>query len=179
MKPPSEHSGWSASPFDASAPAVLFGAALPVLAAQELRSASLAYERDAIAERHLRSARLLAPRHPAVLIGHYRYYFYKHRLPEALTIARLCLLTAASDNAFDPDWRMVSAEDAEFGSYDAASPRFFLFTLKAYAYLQMRLGHLEEGRDAAAKVLELDPTDKVGVRVLLDVLDRVTAFDDD
>jgi len=46
-------------------------------------------------------------------------------------------------------------------------PRFYLFTLKGYAYLQMRLGNLHEGRAAVMKLLELDPSDKVGARVLL------------
>jgi hypothetical protein len=114
-----------------------------------------------------------------VLIGFYRYYFYKNRLEDALVIARLCLLKAARDNALDPDWRKVEPEDAEFGSYDAALPRFYLFTLKAYAYLKLRLGHLEEGRDAALKTVALDPTDKVGASVLLDVLARTAVADDD
>jgi len=57
-------------------------------------------------------------------------------------------------------------------------PRFFLFTLKGYAYLQMRLGELEESRVAIAKLLDLDPTDKIGAKVLLGVLDRIGLEDD-
>ena len=57
-------------------------------------------------------------------------------------------------------------------------PRFYLFTLKGYAYLQMRLGNLGEGRAAVMKLLELDPSDKVGARVLLEVLDRMGLDDD-
>ena len=159
--------------------AALLGRDLPADAERELRLAGLAYQSDAEAERHLYQARALAPDHPAVLIGFYRYYFYKNRLEDALVIARLCLLKAARDNAFDPDWRKVEPEDAEFGSYDAVLPRFYLFTLKAYAYLKLRLGHLEEGRDAALKTLALDPTDKVGASVLLDVLARTAVPDDD
>jgi tetratricopeptide (TPR) repeat protein len=165
-------------PLDTAALAgALLGRALPPLAEAALRRAGLAYQSDAEAERYLCEAKTQAPEHPAVLIGFYRYYFYKNRLEEALVIARLCLLKAARDNALDPDWRRVEAEDAEFGSYDAVLPRFYLFTLKAYAYLKLRLGDLEEGRDAALKVLALDPTDKVGARVLLDVLAR--GSDDD
>jgi tetratricopeptide (TPR) repeat protein len=159
--------------------AALLGHDLPAAAELQLRLAGLAYQNDTDAERHLNQARALAPDHPAVLIGFYRYYFYKNRLEDALTIARLCLLKAARDNALDPDWRLVEAEDANFGSYDAAQPRFYLFTLKAYAYLKLRLGHLDEGRDAALKVLALDPTDKVGSSVLLDVLGRIAGGDDD
>ena len=121
-------------PFETAAIAdALLGRDLPVAAEAELRLAGLAYLSDAEAERHLFQARALAPEHPAVLIGFYRFYFYKNRLEDALVIARLCLLRAARDNALDPDWRRVEADDADFGSYDAVLPRFYLFTLKAYA----------------------------------------------
>jgi hypothetical protein len=50
--------------------------------------------------------------------------------------------------------------------------------LKGYAYLQMRLGALDESRIAIAKLLELDPTDKIGAKVLLGVLDRIGLDDD-
>ena len=159
--------------------AALLGHGLPANAERELRLAGLAYQNDAVAEGHLWQARALAPDHPAVLIGFYRYYFYKNRLEEALAVARVCLLKAARDNALDPDWRRVEAEDATFGSYDAPLPRFYLFTLKAYAYLQLRLGYLAEGREAAQKAIALDPTDKVGASVLLDVLARAGMGGDD
>lgn len=167
-------------PFEMSAPAeALLGRDLPAAAEAELCLAALAYQSDDEAERHLDRARALAPDHPAVLIGFYRFYFYKSRLEDALVIARLCLLKAARDNALDPDWRRVEADDADFGSYDAVLPRFYLFTLKTYAYLKLRLGHLEEGRDAALKTVALDPTDKVGASVLLDMLGRIGTDDDD
>jgi hypothetical protein len=168
------------SPFETAVLAdALLGRGLPADAEAELRLAGLAYQSDEEAERHLFRAKALAPDHPAVLIGFYRFYFYKSRLEDALVIARLCLLKAARDNALDPDWRRVAVEDADFGSYDAVLPRFYLFTLKAYAYLKLRLGHLEEGRDAALKTVALDPTDKVGAKVLLDVLERSGVSDDD
>lgn len=170
----------SMSLFEAAALAdALLGRDLPPGAEAELRLAGLAYQSDERAEQHLFQAKALAPDHPAVLIGFYRFYFYKGRLDDALMMARICLLKAARDNALDPDWRKVAAEDADFGSYDAVLPRFYLFTLKAYAYLKLRLGHIDEGRDAALKTVALDPTDKVGAKVLLDVLGRMGVSDDD
>jgi hypothetical protein len=44
--------------------------------------------------------------------------------------------------------------------------------LKAYAYLKLRLGKLEEGKAALAKLLELDPGDKLGGKGLVKVLSR-------
>ncbi|HTO59809.1 MAG TPA: hypothetical protein VMM15_01000 [Bradyrhizobium sp.] len=156
----------------------LLGEGLPREAEEHLWQAGLSYHLDAVAERHLREARALAPDHAAVLIGLYRFYFYKGRLAEALEVARLCLAKSAQENRLVDDWRRVAATDAAFGVYDNILPRFYLFSLKGYAYLQMRLGNLAEGRDAVQKLVELDPTDKIGAKVLLDVLNRMGQDDD-
>lgn len=148
------------------------GGGLPEDAERHLRLAGLAYADDGVAEAHLRDAMQAAPNHAAVLIGLYRFYFYKGRLLDALEVARVCLAKAAEDNRLKQDWRLLSHGDAEFGSFDAILPRFYLFTLKAYGYLNMRLGNLQEGRDVVLKLLELDPGDKIGAKVLLNVLDR-------
>jgi tetratricopeptide (TPR) repeat protein len=158
---------------------VLFGAGLPTRAEEYLRLASLSYERDEVALGHLRQAEAIAPGHAAVLIGLYRFYFYKGRLAECLEIAHLCLAKASRENDIDSDWRKVQSGDAEFGSYDAVMPRFYCFVLKGYAYLQMRLGNIEEGHAAVLKLLELDPSDKVGAIVLLEVYQRMGQDDED
>jgi hypothetical protein len=157
----------------------LLGSGLPEAAERHLHQAGLAYQDDDVAERHLQAAQALAPGHAAVLIGLYRFYFYKGRLGDALSIARICLDKAAQDNRIARDWRRVAPGDADFSSYEAVLPRFYLFTLKAYAYLRMRLGNVIEGRAAVSKLLHLDPTDKVGARVLLGVLDRIERGDDE
>jgi tetratricopeptide (TPR) repeat protein len=156
----------------------LLGGGLPPEAERLLWQAGLSYHLDDVAESHLREAQALAPGHAAVLIGLYRFYFYKGRLREALEIANLCLEKAARDNNLSLNWRNVMAGDALFSRYEEILPRFFLFTLKGYAYLHMRLGNLDEGVAAVQKLLELDPSDKVGAKVLLEVIER-TGQDDD
>jgi len=156
----------------------LLGGGLPREAEDHLALAGLNYHHDAVAEKHLHDAQLLAPGHAAVLIGLYRFYFYKGRLAEALEIARLCLVKAARGNGLPPAWQDVGPADGEFGRFDKMLPRFFLFSLKGYAYLQMRLGALDEGRRAVMKLLELDPSDKIGAGVLLGVLERMGREDD-
>jgi tetratricopeptide (TPR) repeat protein len=155
----------------------LLGAGLPMEAEELLQKASAFYHLNDIAEKHLLEAQSIAPGHAAVLIGLYRFYFYKGRLAEALEIARVCLLKAAADCELPADWHLVSAHDANFSDFEKTVPRFYLFTLKGYAYLQMRLGNLEEGLLAVLKLLELDPLDKIGAKVLLEVLQR-TGQDD-
>ncbi|MGB8277090.1 MAG: hypothetical protein WCF20_04025 [Methylovirgula sp.] len=156
----------------------LLGGGLPVAAQEHLNAAALSYAQSEIALAHLRSAETIAPNHPAVLIGLYRFYFYKGRLEECLEVAHVCLAEAAQHNNLRPDWHEVNKDDAAFGSYDDMMPRFYMFVLKGYAYLQMRLGHLEEGLAAAMKLLELDPTDKIGATLLLEVHQRMLEKDD-
>lgn len=164
---------------DALIASVLLGQGLPTAAEHHLRLAGLSYQHDEVAEQHLREAHALAPGHAAVLIGLYRFYFYKGRLAEALEVARICLDKAARENGLDRDWWLVERGDADFGGWDSVLPRFYLFTLKAYAYLNMRLGSEAEARLVILKLLDLDPSDKLGARVLLDVLDRKGRDDDD
>jgi hypothetical protein len=158
--------------------AAVLGAGLPEAAERHLRLAASSYNDSVVAEAHLRQAEAAAPGHPAVLIGLYRFYFYKNRLAEALDVARACVAKAAGANGLAADWRAVHASDAAFGDFGAVLPRFYLFALKGYAYLTMRLGDLDEGRAAVAKLLELDPSDKIGAKTLLGVLERMGQSDD-
>jgi tetratricopeptide (TPR) repeat protein len=152
--------------------AAVLGEGLDPVAEDHLRAAAHAYDQDDVALKHLMEARLLAPTHPATLIGLYRFFFYKGRLEEALGVARTCLTRAAIDNSLPLDWRTTTAADAAFGDFEAVGPRFFMFALKGYAYLSMRLGDLDESAAAIDKLFELDPSDKVGAGVLRDVLAR-------
>ncbi len=159
--------------------AACFGGGLSAEAEDYLRLASISYAQDTLAESYLERAMAVAPDHAAVLIGYYRFYFYKGRLLDALYISKICLNKAAKDNGLSADWRKVRWGDAKFDSYDAILPRFYMFTLKAYGYLNMRLGDLVEGREVIMKLLELDPGDMIGSRVLLNVLDRMGIDDED
>ena len=134
-----------AMPEDALLANALLGGGLPSEAEEQLIAASLSYHHDEAAEAHLRQAEASAPDHAAVLIGLYRFYFYKGRLHETLDIARQCLAKAQRELNLPAAWRDVSPRDAIFDRFDEMMPRFFLFTLKGYAYLQMRIGNLERG----------------------------------
>lgn len=151
----------------------LLGGGLPAEAQMHLDKAAERYHLTDVAETHLFKAEALAPDHAAVLIALYRFYFYKGRLNEALDVARACVEKAMRLNVLGDDWHRVGPEDAPFGEWEALLPRFFLFSLKGYAYLSMRLGQLVQGREAAEKLLELDPRDRIGAQVLIDVLDRM------
>jgi tetratricopeptide (TPR) repeat protein len=151
---------------------------LPTVAEEHLRLASLSYSDDAKAEMHLVLAKAIAPNHPVVQVGEYRYYFYKNRLEAALKVAEACLMTVSTELAIPNDWHDVMPEHASF-SDDEPAHRFYLFVLKAYAYLLLRLGRIAEGTLVADKLLELDPENKIGGQLLLDVVSRMGMDDYD
>lgn len=151
---------------------------LPAEADAELKLASAAWHDFDKAEAHLKRVMELAPGHPAAYIALYRFYFYKNRLAQAYAVGWDCLERAAQDNGLSSDWRQVRIADADFSDL-AILPRFYLFTLKACAYLSMRLGDLETGAALIDKLTELDPKNQLGGKVLREVLDRVGREDDD
>jgi hypothetical protein len=119
----------------------------------------------------LMRACVLAPEHPAVLIALYRHYFYSHRLRLARAIARRALVVAARSLGLPPVWRDVP-EQALAGAQDDVATRFYLWVLKGYAYLSLRLDDPIEARDALAKLRMLDPDDRVGAALLEAVRQR-------
>ena len=64
-----------------------YGGDLPAEAERQLHLAGRHYCDDALAEAHLAKAAEAAPGHRAVDLGHYKYFLYKARLPQALACA--------------------------------------------------------------------------------------------
>ena len=154
-----------------------YGGDLPPRAERALHEASLAWDNEAAAERHLHDALELAPNHLATRIGAYKFYLYRHRLAEALPHAEACLAETLRQAGLPPDWRTLRAEHAAFASLDPA-PRAVLFALVACGYVLARLAREDESRALLGKVAELDAADLLGARRLIAVLDRGGREDD-
>lgn len=143
----------------------VLGHGLPAEAEAALREAGGARADAPEAMAALMRARTLAPEHPAVLIALYRHHFYGHRLRAARDIARQALAVGAANLGLPLLWRDVP-EAALPGAHDDAAARFYLFVLKGYAYLSLRLGDGGEAGAALAKLRHLDPQDCVGAALL-------------
>jgi hypothetical protein len=126
---------------------------------------------------YLRRARHLAPEHPATLIALYRFYFYDHQLREARTVATDALCLGARMLGLPERWQDIPARPLPGARFDAG-PRFFLFALKAYAYLSLRLGETDLAAPTLALLKALDPEDRVG-GALLDVVLARAGRDDE
>lgn len=116
-------------------------------------------------------ANFIAPQHLMVLVALYRYYFYQHRLEDALLVAESTLAVVGRRLEFPDTW--VYLREANVGAGVMRSMglvRFYLMVLKATGYVNLRLGNIETGQAMLEKLVELDSHDRMGGKALLEVL---------
>ena len=120
------------------------------------------------AETYLLQAYSLAPKQLVVLVALYRYYFYQHRLNDALIIAEQALNVVGQRLDFHSGWLHLQTDHIEQIERSAVGLlRFYLLILKASAYLHLRLGHDSEAQAQLEKLIELDSQDRLGGQMLL------------
>lgn len=122
------------------------------------------------AEQQLLRAYFLEPEHPLVLVALYRFFYYQHRLLDALRVAERVLRITARRLGLPQDWRQL--DEARLASGVMASMtllRFYMLALKGAGYLELRLGSYETALARLHKVAELDENDRLGAQALIDV----------
>lgn len=125
------------------------------------------------AESFLLRAYFLAPENLTVLVGLYRYYFYQHRLDDALIVAERALAVAATQLRLNTDWRyMTHAHLGDAAQRSFGLLRFYLIALKAASVVLLRLGRFAAARERLQKLAELDSNDRLGVARLLEVVNE-------
>lgn len=143
----------------------LFGGEAPDEVALLLEQAMQAYADTQQAETLLWQAQQQAPHVLPVYFSLYKFYFYKGDLEQAELATRMALLAAAAQGCFNADWSCLQADSADWHDY-AAPAHFYLFSLKALAFIRLRLGDAAESSAILAKLAELDPADSVGASVI-------------
>jgi len=128
------------------------------------------------AEQPLLEALRQAPESLNVLVAAYRFYYYQHRLEDALRIAGQALAVTARRLDIPLAWALLSeAHLSQGGPAAMALLRFHLLSLKAEAYLLLRLGRQEEGKAILEKLVALDSNNRLGAQQLLEVVGVVEA----
>lgn len=144
-----------------------------------LRAAGLSFRSHSRAEALLREAIEAEPGHIAVLIGNYRFAFYSGKLSEARDWALACLAAVAEKAGFPKEWSSVCPPEKRERARDDPLFRLYLFALKAYGYLEIRLGETERGLAALRKLEELDPEGLLRGRDLRRIVERGQREDED
>ncbi|TVZ38839.1 hypothetical protein P886_3222 [Alteromonadaceae bacterium 2753L.S.0a.02] len=108
-----------------------------------------------------------------VLIGLYRFYYYQNRYEDGVEIAHQVMDVVGKRIEFPMNWRDISMYSVINGlTHSFCLVRLYFFALKAAGYLHLRMANFEEGRAMLEKVVAMDSADRVGARLLLEVLDK-------
>jgi len=123
------------------------------------------------AELPLLKAYLRSPESLNVLVGLNRFYYYQHRLPEALLISEKALELIRRGLDFPEDWRVLELNHITSADKVLLTRiRLYLFTLKSIGFLNMRMENLDLSREIFEKLVELDEKDRIGAAALLDLV---------
>lgn len=147
---------------------VLFAQDLPPLVNDHLQEAVTLYHDTARAEQALWSAYELAPERLEVHIALYKFYFYKGRLADAERITYKALEISSSLGGFSANWSELDEHSAQWTPAESMA-RFYLYTLKALAFIRLRRDDAEMAKEILDKIQQLDPEDQVGASVIVDL----------
>lgn len=141
------------------------GIAPPPEVAALLEQAMQSYADGERAAALLEQARAQAPGALPVYFSLYKFYFYKGDLVRAENAVRMALQEAATQGGFDADWQNLTPASADWDDH-AAPAHFYLFSLKALAFIRLRRGAHDESHQILDKLETLDPRDSVGGSVI-------------
>jgi hypothetical protein len=113
------------------------------------------------------------------LVALNRFYYYQHRLEDALNATLKALAVIRCLINFPEDWRDLQQSHINETSTDLLTQvRLYLFTLKATGFLNMRLNNLEVSQHIFEKLVGLDSKDRIGAKGLLElVVKRKTEYE--
>ncbi|MDO9212674.1 MAG: hypothetical protein Q7U23_02435 [Methylococcales bacterium] len=121
------------------------------------------------AEFPLLRAYFLAPESLNVLVALNRFYYYQHRLEDALSATYKALAVIRSSIDFPEHWQDLQQQHLD-DTPNLTQVRLYLFTLKAVGFLNMRLHRLELSEQIFEKLISLDSKNRIGAQALLDLL---------
>ncbi|MCO5977398.1 hypothetical protein [Ideonella oryzae] len=118
------------------------------------------------------AAQASAPQALSVYYLLYKCHAGRREFALAEKAARLGLAEAARQAGLPGDWRAVAPGASDFAG--TGPQRFWLFTLKALAFIAVRSGRPDEARALLDQIARLDPQASVGGEVIASLLASVT-----
>jgi hypothetical protein len=97
----------------------------------------------------------------------YKFYFYQGRLLEAEREVLAGLEVASLQGKFPGDYRILALEPGKWDMYASEITLFYLYTLKALAFIKLRREQEQEAETILALLRKLDPEDRCGASVIM------------
>jgi len=122
------------------------------------------------AEYMLLAAYMILPHHLTIHVALYRYYYYKHRLAEAMLIAERTIQDAGAQLGYDGHWRDATLAALNADADSMVMVRYYLMALKGSGLIALRMGQHDDGLQRLRTVIAMDAEDRLGTQALLDVV---------
>lgn len=153
---------------------VLFSPNLPAAVNLLLQKAVAAsHAEKPLAENLFKQAQQLDPSCLQTYFALYKFYFYQGRLQEAEREVLAALTEAAGQVGFPSDYRQLVSERAQWDLYASEISLFYLYSLKALAFIKLRLEQETESREILSHMQTLDPEDRCGASVIMSLADAL------
>jgi tetratricopeptide (TPR) repeat protein len=104
----------------------------------------------------------------------YKLYFKHNRLSDADRTINLALDQASKQANIAADWHLLTAQSCDWSQIDSPQ-HFYLFSLKALAFVRLRQACVMDANAILVKLKEIDPHDSVGASVIEAYSERVAA----
>ncbi|MGR9044649.1 MAG: hypothetical protein ACU83N_05090 [Gammaproteobacteria bacterium] len=148
--------------------AVLFSPDMPPPVNALLQAAVVASRNDKVrAEQLFMEAYQLDRECLQTYFALYKFYFYQARLTEAENYVLAGLEEAARQGGFPSDYRHLYRDKSQWDMYANEKALFYLYTLKALAFIKLRQNELTQAQVILAMMKELDPEDRSGASVIM------------
>ena len=140
---------------------VLFSPNLPTEVNQLLQMAVAAsHIEKPLAEKLFKQAQELDPSCLQTYFALYKFYFYQGRLQEAEREVIAALEEAARQDGFPSDYQRLGRQPDAYDMYASDITLFYLYSLKALAFIKLRQQHTTDARGILSVIKILDPEDR-------------------
>ncbi len=97
----------------------------------------------------------------------YKFYFNQSRFSEAEYFVTAGLEEAARQGGFPSDYRLLYRDKAKWDLYSSEISLFYLYTLKALAFIKLRQHQSAQSYLILMMMQDLDPEDRSGASVIM------------
>ncbi len=148
--------------------AVTFSPNMPVNVNKLLQEAVVASREDKQQAEHLfMQAYQLDKQCLQTYFALYKFYFYQAKLDDAECYVRKGLLEASQQGGFPADYQQLANDAGQWNMYADEVSLFYLYTLKALAFVKLRQQQNAEANEILHILHTLDPEDRSGFSVIV------------
>ena len=143
---------------------------------QLLLLASENWQYTGLAEKYIREALSKAGNNLDVLVGAYRFFFYKHKPAIALSIARQVLVAIAKTENLPHQW--LELKPILRSRQQEPQIRLYLNAYAATGLILAQLGRLEEAKKISERVREIDDSSQFCANTVWEIITKSTDEDE-